>query len=253
MDFETLNKNFTDALLAPQAAVPNGLVAVRAPNIQKRFGVYRNNVMASLIESLKSNFPIAYALVGDNFFKALAVSYISQNPPNIPMLFEYGSEFPDFIAEYEAAAGLPYLADIAQLEIQWRQAYHCLDVEPLDISSMQEIAPEDHMQMTFKFHPSVSILKSGWPIFSIWQGHENGNMNGVDLEQSENILIARPNVEVLIINLNMAACGFFRDMMNKNTLGIAYERALELDGDFDLNKCFGQLFGVGLVVELNVE
>ena len=93
MDFETLHKQFTESLLKPRSAVPNGLVALAAPKIQKRFGVYRNNVMASLIEALKANFPIVYKLVGEDFFKALAVAFISHNPPNIPMLFKYGAQF----------------------------------------------------------------------------------------------------------------------------------------------------------------
>ena len=252
-DFAALHKKFTKALLKPQLDVPDGLIAVKAPNIQRRFDVYRNNVMASLIEALKANFPITFALVGQDFFNALAVGYISENPPVIPMLFQYGAEFPSFIAEYPAVSTIPYLSDVAQLENHWRAAYHAVEKQSIDITAVQAFSPEDQMNLLFEIHPSASILKSGWPIYSIWQGHESGDMGQIDLEVSENVVICRPQVNVLLANLNMEACVFFRQIINGQTLGEAYGAAAELNEEFDLSYSFGQLFAMGLVTALSVK
>lgn len=252
-DFATLHKKFTSALLKPQAEIPAGLIAVKAPNIQKRFGVYRNNVMASLIEALKANFPICFALVGKNFFNALAVAYISENPPVIPMLFKYGADMPSFMAEFPAVSTIPYLPDVAQLEDNWRRAYHAAEKAPLEIAAVQDVSGDDQMNLVFEIHPSASILKSGWPVYSIWQGHETGDMGKIDLDKSENVVICRPNVDVLLASLDNAGCVFFRGIMNGQMLAEAYAGAAEVDENFDLGFSFGQLFALGLVTDLSVK
>ncbi|MGL1919683.1 MAG: DNA-binding domain-containing protein [Hyphomicrobiales bacterium] len=252
-DFATLHKKFTGALLKPQAEIPSGLVAVKAPNIQKRFGVYRNNVMASLIEALKANFPIVYDLVGLDFFNSMTVAYISDHPPVIPMLFKYGEEFPDFIADFPSVSTIPYLSDVARLENNWRAAYHAQEKAPLDVAAVQAVPPENQMDLIFKIHPSASILKSGWPIYSIWHGHETGDMSGIDLNENENIVICRPHVDVLLAKLDNVGCVFFRQIMNGQTLGEAYASAAEFDENFDLSYSFGQLFAMGLVVGIELK
>ncbi|MBL1421073.1 MAG: putative DNA-binding domain-containing protein [Alphaproteobacteria bacterium] len=252
-DFAILHQKFTEALLKPQHEVPEGLIAVKAPNIGRRFDVYRNNVMASLVDALKANFPIVSALVGDDFFSGLAVAYISDNPPVIPMLFKYGVEFPAFIAEYPSGASLPYLSDVARLENHWRAAYHAEEKQSIDITAVQKFSPEDQMNLVFEIHPSASILKSGWPIYSIWQGHESGDMGQINLETSENVVICRPQVNVMLASLNEDACVFFRQIMNGQTLGEAYGAAAEKNEEFDLSYSFGQLFAMGLVTGLSVK
>lgn len=252
-DFATLHNKFRTALLKSQAEIPAGLVAVKAPGIQKRFGVYRNNVMSSLIDALKSNFPICSELVGADFFNSLAVAYISEHPPVIPMLFKYGAELPVFMAEFPAVSTIPYLPDVARLENNWRLAYHAAEKAPIDATDVQQVAPEDQMNLIFEIHPSASILKSGWPIYSIWQGHETGNMSGIDLNENENIVICRPQVDVLLAKLDNVACIFFRQIMNGKTLGEAYAAAAEQDENFDLSYSFGQLFAMGLVTGLEIK
>ena len=44
-------------------------------------------------------------------------------PPQ-PVLAEYGAGFPDFVADYEPARGLPYLADVARLDWALNVAFH---------------------------------------------------------------------------------------------------------------------------------
>ncbi|MCF6343747.1 MAG: DNA-binding domain-containing protein [Devosiaceae bacterium] len=251
--FKQIHKEFVAALLVPSAPIPKGLIAVKKPNITSRFAVYRNNVIVGLIAALKSNFPICFALVGDEFFKALAIDFIRKDPPTSPMLFEYGDEFALFISQYSPADQLPYLADIARLEIMWRNAYHAIDAKPLDITKIQQIDAKKHSNLTFKTHPSAAILTSDWPIYSIWQGHEDNNMLDIDLEVKQSILICRPNVDVLIANIDPAACIFYSAIMNGQSLGSAYEKAIKQDQNFDFNYCFGQLFALGLITDIVVE
>jgi len=50
-------RNFAAALLDPNMPVPLGLVGPDRETSEKRFNVYRNNVVAGLVEALKAAFP----------------------------------------------------------------------------------------------------------------------------------------------------------------------------------------------------
>ena len=58
-------------------------------------------------------------LVGEEFFRAMAQIHVRAHRPRSPLMFEYGDELPDFIAGFPPAADVPYLADVARLEIAW--------------------------------------------------------------------------------------------------------------------------------------
>ena len=105
--------SFSAALLNPAVAPPSGLVGPDGMPSPRRFAVYRNNVVVGLTEALKSNFPAVARIVGDAFFLAMARAYAAASPPVSPVLLAYGGNFPDFIAAFEPAADLTYLADVA--------------------------------------------------------------------------------------------------------------------------------------------
>ena len=59
---------FSNAVRNPDIATPAGLVGPDGLPSEKRFSVYRNNVMVSLIDAMGANFPAIKRLVGDDFF-----------------------------------------------------------------------------------------------------------------------------------------------------------------------------------------
>src|SRR6202048_91938 len=79
-----------------------------------RLSVYRHHVFESLGTALAATFPTVQALVGTDFFRGLARAFVGHALPAQPVLTEYGADFPAFIAGYEAARDLPYLADVAR-------------------------------------------------------------------------------------------------------------------------------------------
>ena len=55
---------FADSLLASLPACPPGLTAWNQSDPGRRFTVYRNNVMVSLIDALADTYPVTQAVVG---------------------------------------------------------------------------------------------------------------------------------------------------------------------------------------------
>ena len=166
--FADLQRDFAGAVLDREAAVPAPL-SCKAGGVQcRRFGVYRNNVYASLIEVLTGRFPVFARLVGDEFFRAMARVYIEREPPRSAVLLRYGVGFPEFVAGFGPAASVTYLADVAALEWAWHAAYHAPDVTPLSLPELARAA-ERAEDAVLRLHPSLAGVPSPHPVVSIFE------------------------------------------------------------------------------------
>src|SRR5260370_32416149 len=102
---------FSPALLNPESETPTVGTGPNKKAVVKRYNVYRNNVTVSLIEALAAIFPTTQRITGVEFFRAMSRFHIRSTPPTSPLLFEYGRDFPTFIARYEYARSMPWLPD----------------------------------------------------------------------------------------------------------------------------------------------
>ena len=81
---------FAAALLNPDLPCPGGLTTWNGSDPELRFAVYRNNVTVSLIDALADTFPVVQALVGEEFFRAMARVFAQANPPRSRLMAYYG-------------------------------------------------------------------------------------------------------------------------------------------------------------------
>jgi len=81
-----------------------------------RLGIYRNNVVTRLTQSLSAAYPVVSQLVDPSFFAYAAGEFIGRHLPESGCLSNYGVTFPAFLAEFPPAAELKYLPDVANLE-----------------------------------------------------------------------------------------------------------------------------------------
>ena len=155
---------FLAAALDPSAPVPEGVVGADGQPTTKRFDVYRNNIVVGLKDALAAGFPAVQALVGAEFFEAMAAVFVRAHPPQKPMMPLYGAEFAHFIAAFPPAARLPYLADVARLEYALREAYHAGDAPALDPAALADpLALTRAVQLA----PPVRWLSSPYPVVAI--------------------------------------------------------------------------------------
>ena len=98
---------------------------------QPGFAVYRNTVMKGCIDALQANYPAVSRLVGEEWFRAAAAIYARANLPRQPTLLDYGAGFAEFLAAFEPAAELPYLAGVARLDRFWTEAHVARDEVPV--------------------------------------------------------------------------------------------------------------------------
>ena len=243
-------RGFAAALLDPTLPMPDGLVDPDGEPGPKRFAVYRNNVVAGLTETLKDAFPAVHRIVGADFFRAMARAYVMVEPPRSPILLDYGAGFPDFIRQFEPAAGLPYLADVARIERAWTEAYHAPEASPIDPGAFMAIAPNQFPAVRLALHPSLRLVRSQFPALTIWQMNvADGVPAPVDLAAGgEDVLVVRPLADVEVRSIPSGSLEFLQALADGKPVLAALEAALIASSRFDLSANLSDLMRAGAIV-----
>lgn len=242
-------KSFADALLNPLAAMPDGLIAPKGRPAPRRFDVYRNNVTVGLVRALEAGFPAVKTLVGDDFFRAMAVEYARNNPPQSRIMMLYGDGFDRFIRGFAPAATLGYLPDIATLEQSIRHSYHSADATPLAPEILGKLTEEQFLSARLQFAPAVYLQSSPWPIHSIW--HAARHQGATPKMVAQDILVVRPSFDP---EVHLLPCGAM-EFLHALRLGQTVETALATakDADFDLAAVLSILIAGGALIGVDYE
>jgi hypothetical protein len=248
--FSSVQDNFAGALLDAERPVPRAVTSHTARKPDKRFAVYRNNVIVGLSEALRTQFPATEKIVGPEFFMGMARVFVATEPPRSPVLTSYGERFPAFIEAFPPAGELPYLADVARLEVARTQAYHAADTAPLDAAAWR-VDANALVGMRVTLHPSLRILRSAYPVVTIWSMNA-GILEPASLEEcaAEDAVIVRPQAEVEVRKLPPGGSAFLEALATGTTLGEAAATAANSHTAFDLAVNLAGMIGAGLAIEL---
>jgi len=249
-------RHFAEAVLAAEPLCPPGLMAWNGSDPAQRFAVYRNNVMVSLIDALADSYPVTQDLVGEEFFRAMARLFVRTHPPRSPVLALYGAGLAEFIEGFAPAAVLPYLADVARLEMLRVQAWHAADAAPLglaDFAALLENAPA--LAATgFDLHPSLAVLRSAHAVVSLWAAHQaqdgTPDLTAVDPALPESALVLRIGLDVEIRRIPCATAQFILHLQQGLAFGAAAQFALDTEPAFDLPAVLGMLICGGAIINL---
>lgn len=249
-DLAHVQAAFAGALADPLPTIPEGLLGPGAWDAG-RFAIHRNNITVSLTGVLISHFPVCHRIVGDRFFAWMAQEFVAQHKPANPLLMQYGGDLPAFIESFAPAGDVPYLADVARLEMAWIRAYHSLEQATLGVESLKPFSSTDLMAARIVLHPSVQLVRSPYPIATIWAMHQPNN-ESVALRESEaeEVLVLRPAAEVVVHRLPAGAAAFLVAIGNNEPIGSAGELALVDSPEFDFGNGLINLFTVGAVSEI---
>ena len=191
---------------------------------RQRLSIYRNTMLGTLANALRLSFPAVHRLVGAAFFEGAAQIFSCEQAPGCADLNVYGAEFPDFLQRFEPAATLAYLADVARLEWAVNRALHAPDAPALDPSTLASVAPCDHDRVRFVAHPSISLLRSKFPIDTIWRAvlqHDEAGMAAIDLHEPVCLLVERLADELDVERLDEGAWHFAGALLGGRSLGAA--------------------------------
>lgn len=242
-----MQTEFAAALLDVERDPPAGLAATA--DLGERFAVYRNNVVSGLSRALAAGFPATEAIVGEDYFAAMAAIYVRVSPPASPVMLDYGATLPDFIDRFEPAAELPYLADVARLELAYTRAFHAADAVALPAGRMSDITAGRIGLLRIALHPSLQILRSAHPVADIW-AMNTGRAPLGEIENwiAQDVLLLRPQYDVAVSTLAPGEAEFLAKLQAGIALEQAAAAALNDAETFDLAAALAALFTRGAVI-----
>jgi hypothetical protein len=197
---------------------------------KSRLDIYRNNVTASLVNALMETFKICSAIVGEEFFKAMALYFVRRNPPKSPILTLYGSEFSAFIKDFPPASSVAYLSDVANLEYARVVTFHCAD-EVSDHTPEVQLALDTVISLT----KNSQIIRSEFALYDIWVAHLSDECSGqIEISSPQSILIFRQHNQVQVIAISDLEASFFEHLKQGNSLLQACEKIMAKQSDEDI-------------------
>jgi hypothetical protein len=213
-----------------------------------RLNIYRNTVISALTKTLRLAYPATVRLVGADFFDGAANHFIVEHPPRVAYLDVYGSDFPDFLRRFAPAASLVYLPDVARLESAVNRVIHAPDVEPLDLTALAAIDPDEQANVGFVAHPSIGLLRAEYPVDTIWRAvltEDDEALTRVDLSSGTVwLLVERRPTGIEVVRLAQPAWRFLADLCGGQPIRTAIDPAR----DFDFGVALAEHLGAGRFV-----
>lgn len=205
-------------------------------SVEDRLKVYHNNIIGSVSASLCATFPILDALVGEGFLKSMARAFVFEHPPKSGCLHLYGAGFDDFIRGYMPAESLPYLADVATLELAINTAYYAPNDSPMKADALAQFPEEQIGAVQLSLRTSAVLIDSHYPLLEIKSYCENdaqGDAPDVLKDAGVTLMVYRPSLDVKIVELDREEFRLIQALQNGVSLGEALEAILAAAPDFD--------------------
>ena len=229
-----------DAVLAPWwADAEHGLAGL---------SVYRNTVAKGCADALAGLFPAVAAVVGPDWVREAAIRFAAAHPPARASLIDYGEAFPDWLADFEPAADMPYLPGLARLDRMWTEAHLAADADPLEPQALAGLTPEDFAVVRAVLHPSARLaaFDDGTPTLWAALRAEGGPPAELALDaEPQAVLVVRPGGAVTHHILTPGALAFLIACAAEESLGEAAAVALAEEPDLDLSQAFAALIAAG--------
>lgn len=184
--------------------------------------VYRNTATRGRIDALEANYPTVAQLVGRDWFRAAAREFVEAHPGSDPVLAGFGATFPDWLAAFEPAREMPFLAPSARLDRAWTEAHLATDDAVLEV----EDAAASGLALTVRaarLHPSVRLFWFDWSAPSLWLAHRYPELDTrLDWRpEPQGLLIHRPRGDVQARHVSRAEWVFLDACRKSRAFGVA--------------------------------
>ena len=205
---------------------------------EQRMDVYRTTTRSAHVSALMESFPVCRAILGDDYFKLLAISYFMQTPSLSVDMNEYGDSFPGHIAmligRRKELKGFNYIVDLARLEWEYQRVYLAPDEVIFDVDGFQNKCRRLGDSAVLKLQPGISCMSSCFRVFEIWDMHlrDEISQQSVKANSRQYLCIYKKDYQVLVEKLNIDIYELLIHIHQGKTLA---EIANRLQDRYDLN------------------
>ncbi|MBP0621006.1 HvfC/BufC N-terminal domain-containing protein [Cupriavidus consociatus] len=228
---------FARAVLEQDMAALSGHVVGGAADVQRCLRIYASNMRHNLSEALRAVYPVIERLVGESFFDATAGRYIRACPSTSGDIQRFGKSFPDFLAQFEPAAGLRYLPDVARLEWLMHEVFHAADAGPLALDRLGALAEADAAVLHLMLNPACRLFASPFPVLHIWRANQPDSAVDIEIDADlggDGLLVRRSGFVVEVQSLAIGEYAMLEALDRGTALEPAYQGALQAAPDFAL-------------------
>ena len=219
-------RRFAASLFAPAGANEPGLA------------VYQRNLRGNFAKVLALEFPVVQKLVGGDYFQSLAWQFQQVEPSRSGNLHGIGATFASFLRGRFGGGNLGYLGDVADVEWAVEQSLIAADADAaFDLNAFAAAPADQHERLRFELHPALRLVRSRYPIVTLWHSHMPDSDGAVaahredfrlDLSSGgENACVLRSAADVSVTALSDAEAGWLDAITQRATLGDALESAME--------------------------
>ena len=159
--------------------------------------IYRNNSELSFRSALESGFPVLRRRVGEDYFRQLSSHYRARFPSRSGDLHWVGRHFAEFLLEHLHASEYAWLSDLARLE--WSREHASVTRVDLPVTAdiLGRFDPAQLERLVFTLQPSLSLLASDFPVFTIWRANQIDNAPPVDQSLAGECGMVRARIDCL--------------------------------------------------------
>ncbi len=253
MKIQELQDNFIDSLfIKGKARVLNSEIESNKADAIELLSIHRNNINIGLIEELEKIYPNIWRALGKENAVNLARRYIS-DLKNFPCSYidnAYGDEMPDFISNVAEFKQIPYLSDLAKLDLARSKAYHLDNNVALTIEQINNIAEEKLLESKVNFIDSLILLQSH---FSLLEIEEMLAQNKTDVKLKANLynyIIFRDEEKILTHQLNENMFNFIYYLYNEHNFEKVISDFTTING-FNISNMVEYMIGNKLIKNLD--
>jgi len=226
------------------------------PKARRGLQAYRANAGAAAERALASAFPVVQALVGAESFASLARAFWQAQPPARGDLAWLGAGLAGFLERDPQLADVPYLADVARLEWLLARAEIAPDAPGSAserLASLQVLADFAPRELFISLAPGAAVLRSAWPIASVWQAHRPGAPAAafddararVAGRSGETVFVWRPEWVGRVEVVDEASACFLEALLEGSDLARAMADATRVSADWSFEAWLARAIGVG--------
>lgn len=172
-NLQNLQASFKRFLFEQDNGISSHIISTENFNNNTRLAIYGNAYHSRLVEALANDYPAIKFLLGADDFEVLGLAYIKVHPSTFYSLRWFGQHLAQFLANHKIYARQTYLAELADFEWAFVNAFDARDCKVLEIKDAATLPPDAWPTLQIVFHPSVWVVSCSWNCLSIWQAMKN--------------------------------------------------------------------------------
>ena len=134
----------------------------------ERLDIYANMYFFRLLDCLKEDSPRLAVALGADRFHNLVTDYLLRHPSENPSLRHLSRHLVEFVRGHALSSELPWLADLARLELARLDAFDAPDARPLTRADLAAMPAEAAGEVRLVFVPAHALLRFEHDVAQAW-------------------------------------------------------------------------------------